>query len=106
MKYLKDVPKIKYEGSRSVNPLAFKYYNSEEEILGKKMKDHLKFSMAYWHTMTGTGSDPFGAGTMIRPWDEDNSDPIERAKVRVKVAFDFMEKMGFEYLSRSFDRLQ
>lgn len=97
MKYLKNVPKIKYEGSRSLNPMAFKYYNPEEVVLGKKMKDHLKFGMAYWHTMTGTGGDPFGSGTMVRPWDEDNSDPIERAKVRVKVAFEFMEKVGFEY---------
>jgi len=97
MKYLKNVPVIKYEGSKSLNPMAFKYYNPEEVILGKKMKDHLKFGMAYWHTMTGTGGDPFGSGTMIRPWDEDNTDPIEQAKVRVKVAFEFMEKVGFEY---------
>ena len=97
MKYLKDVPKIKYEGPKSFNPLAFKYYNPDEIILGKKMKDHLKFSMAYWHTMTGMGSDPFGSGTMIRPWDDDNSDPIDKAKARVKVAFEFMEKLGLEY---------
>jgi len=98
MKYYSEIDKVKYEGSKSLNPFAFKYYNPEEEILGKKMKDHLKFSMAYWHTMTGTGTDPFGSGTMERPWDnEPNS--MEKAKIRVKVAFEFMEKLGLEYFA-------
>ena len=66
--YFKDVPPIKYEGKESKNPLAFKFYNAEEKIGDKTMKDHLRFAVAYWHTMTGTGSDPFGVGTMIRPW--------------------------------------
>lgn len=99
MDYLKNLPKIKYEGSKSKNPLAYKYYNPEEVILGKKMKDHLKFSMAYWHTMVADGSDPFGSGTMERPWDDDTQDPLERAILRVKVAFQFMEKMGIEYFA-------
>ncbi len=98
MKYYSEIDKVKYEGSKSLNPFAFKYYNPEEEILGKKMKDHLKFSMAYWHTMTGTGTDPFGAGTMERPWD-DEQNPMEKAKIRVKVAFEFMEKLGLEYFA-------
>ncbi len=98
MKYYSEIEKIKYEGSKSLNPFAFKYYNPEEEILGKKMKDHLKFSMAYWHTMTGEGTDPFGAGTMERPWD-DESDSMEKARIRVKVAFEFMEKLGLEYFA-------
>jgi len=96
MKYYDTIEKIKYEGSKSANPFAFKYYNPDEVIMGKKMKDHLKFSMAYWHTMTGMGSDPFGEGTMQRPWDEGLND-LDRAKVRVKVAFEFMEKLGLEY---------
>jgi xylose isomerase len=96
MKYYDNIDKIKYEGSKSLNPFAFKYYNPEEVVFGKKMKDHLKFSMAYWHTMTGEGVDPFGEGTMQRPWD-DGLEPLERAKVRVKVAFEFMEKLGLEY---------
>jgi xylose isomerase len=96
MKYYDDIDKIKYEGSKSKNPFAYKYYNPEENILGKTMKEHLKFSMAYWHTMTGEGVDPFGSATMERPWDV-LDDPIEKAKVRVKVAFEFMEKLGLEY---------
>ncbi|MGS0972439.1 MAG: xylose isomerase [Candidatus Izemoplasmataceae bacterium] len=89
--------KIQYEGSKSKNPYSFKYYNPEEIILGKPMKEHLKFSMAFWHTMTGQGVDPFGGPTMERPWDDDHTDPIEQAKIRVKVAFEFMEKLGLEY---------
>ncbi len=98
MKYFDKIDKIKYEGSKSSNPFAFKYYNSNELIFGKKMKDHLKFSMAYWHTMTGKGVDPFGAETMERPWD-DEQDEMEKAKIRVKVAFEFMEKLGLEYFA-------
>lgn len=97
MNYLEKIKKVKYEGSKSTNPMAFKYYNPDEIILGKSMKEHLKFSMAYWHTFTYMGVDPFGKETMERPWDIDNSDPMERAKVRVKVAFEFMEKLGLEY---------
>ncbi len=96
MEFYKDIKKVKYEGSKSKNPFAFKYYNPDEVVLGKKMKDHLKFSMAYWHTMTGTGGDPFGSGTMERPWDEETNE-MEKAKIRVKVAFEFMEKLGLEY---------
>ncbi|KAJ6759308.1 hypothetical protein OIU74_025893 [Salix koriyanagi] len=61
------IPKIKYEGPSSKNPLAFKWYNAEEEILGKKMKDWMRFSIAFWHTFRGTGGDPFGAPTKYWP---------------------------------------
>ena len=64
-----DVAKIRYEGPESKNPLAFRYYNESEMVEGKSMKDHLRFSVAYWHTMRGTGGDPFGPGTMLRPWE-------------------------------------
>lgn len=97
MNYLKDIKKVRFEGSKSLNPMAFKYYNPDEIILGKPMKDHLKFSMAYWHTFTYMGVDPFGKETMERPWDLDNPNALERAKTRVKVAFEFMEKLGLEY---------
>ena len=97
MKYFSDGEKIKYEGSKSLNPFAFKYYNPEEMLLGKSMKDHLKFSMAYWHTFTHTGTDPFGQATMQRPWDDSVSDPMDQAKLRVKIAFEFMEKLGLKY---------
>jgi xylose isomerase len=94
--FFKDVKKIPYEGSASKNPLAFKYYNADEKIGGTTMKDHLRFSIAYWHTMTGAGSDQFGNGTMIRPWD-DVSDVMEKAKARMRVNFEFIEKLGVPY---------
>ncbi len=90
------VTPIKYEGPESKNPLAFKHYNANEKIEGKTMKDHLRFSVAYWHTFRGTGSDPFGPGTAIRPWD-DGSNSLENAERRVRVAFEFMEKLGVPF---------
>lgn len=91
------IEKIPFEGAESTNPLAFKYYNSEKVVLGKKMKEHLKFSMAYWHTMQGTGADPFGAATMQRNWNNESNDAVELAKTKVKIAFEFMEKLGIEF---------
>ena len=88
-----DVPKIKYEGPDSKNPLAFRHYNESEQVEGKSMRDQLRFSVAYWHTMRGTGADPFGPGTMFRPW-EGAQDTVDNACNRVKVAFEFMEKLG------------
>ncbi|MEX0710907.1 MAG: xylose isomerase, partial [Pirellulales bacterium] len=88
-----EVKRIAFEGPRSKNPLAFKHYNAEEVVEGKTMKDHLRFSVAYWHTFRGTGSDPFGPGTMHRPW-EASPDSVENAQNRARVAFEFMEKLG------------
>jgi xylose isomerase len=90
------VSTIRYEGSKSKNPLAFKHYNPAEKVAGKTMKDHLRFAVVYWHTFRGTGSDPFGAGTMQRPWD-DGSNSVENAQKRVRVAFEFIEKLGAPY---------
>ncbi len=87
-----DVPKIEYEGPSSRNPLAFKHYNPDELVEGKSMKDHLRFAVCYWHTFRGTGSDPFGPGTMQRPW-EGPVDNVENAQKRVRVAFEFIEKL-------------
>jgi xylose isomerase len=87
------ITNIKFEGPKSRNPLAFKHYNATEKVDGKTMKDHLRFGIAYWHTFRGTGSDPFGPGTAIRPWD-DGSNSIENALRRVRVAFEFMSKLG------------
>src|SRR5271157_3356465 len=87
-----DIQKIRYEGPQSKKALAFRHYNESEVVAGKTMKDHLRFSVAYWHTMRGTGSDPFGPGTMLRPW-ETGSDSVEMAQKRVRVAFEFMEKL-------------
>lgn len=88
-----NISKIQYEGPKSRNPLAFKWYNPDEAVEGKSMKDHLRFSVTYWHTFRGMGADMFGSGTMQRPWEAAN-DSVENAKNRVRVAFEFIEKLG------------
>ncbi|MBL9171470.1 MAG: xylose isomerase [Verrucomicrobiales bacterium] len=89
------IPKIQFEGPKSRNPFAFKHYNATELVEGKPMKDHFRFSVVYWHTMCGNGSDMFGWGTWDRPWDRNTKDnSIERAKRRVPVFFEFCEKLG------------
>ncbi len=95
MSYFNEVSKIKFEGATSKNPLAFKVYNSEEVIMGKTMKEHLRFAMSYWHTLTGEGTDPFGNATMERSWND--LSPMDKAKARVEAGFEFMEKLGIEY---------
>jgi len=87
------IPKIQYEGPSSKNPLAFKHYNPDELVEGKSMKEHLRFSVAYWHTIRGQLSDMFGSGTAVRPW-EDGTDSLEMARTRVRVAFEFFDKLG------------
>ncbi|MDC0936023.1 xylose isomerase [Pirellulales bacterium] len=91
-----EVEKIPFEGPDSRNPLAFRYYNADEVVEGKTMNDHLRFSVVYWHTFRGQGADPFGPGTALRPWD-DGSESVENAQNRVRVAFEFMEKLGNPY---------
>jgi len=91
-----DVPKIPYEGPQSDNPLAFRWYNPEEVVEGKTMKEHLRFSVVYWHTFRGTGADPFGPGTAVRPWD-DGSESVENAQNRARVAFELFEKLQVPY---------
>lgn len=95
MGYFDQISKIEYEGSKSTNPLSFKFYNPDEIILGKSMKEHLKFSMAYWHTFTYLGSDQFGGASKAHHWDK--GDEMEVAKNRVYAAFEFMEKMQIPY---------
>ncbi len=89
----KGIEKIKFEGKGSDNPLAFKYYNADELVAGKRMEDHLRFAVAYWHTFQARGNDPFGVGTAIRPWDN-ISDEMELAKAKVEANFEFCEKVG------------
>ncbi len=91
-----EIERIVYEGPSSKNPLAFRWYNESEVVAGKTMREHLRFSVAYWHTFRGGGSDPFGAATALRPWD-DGSDSLDNACRRVRVAFEFMEKLGVPY---------
>jgi xylose isomerase len=88
-----EINRIPFEGPQSKNPLAFRYYDENEKVAGKTMKDHLRFSVVYWHTFRGMGSDPFGPGTAMRPWD-DGSDSVENAQKRARVAFEFIEKLG------------
>ena len=96
MQYFPEVGKIPFEGPSSKNPLAYRYYDENEMIEGKSMKDHLRLSVVYWHTFRGTGSDPFGASTMIRPWD-DGSNSVDNALRMVDVAFEFFAKLGVPY---------
>jgi xylose isomerase len=83
---------IAYEGPGSANALAFRHYNPAEIVDGKTMAQHLRFSIAYWHAFRGTGSDPFGPGTIVRPW-EKGKDPVSVAKVRMDAAFEFFQKI-------------
>ncbi|MHC4880279.1 MAG: xylose isomerase [Planctomycetota bacterium] len=93
MAYFPEVSKIEFEGPESRNPLAFRHYNPSEVVAGKTMEEWLRFSVCYWHTFRCDGTDPFGAPTMQRPWD-DGSDSVDNALKRVDVAFEFMEKLG------------
>ncbi|XP_050219204.1 xylose isomerase [Mercurialis annua] len=93
--FFPEIPKIKYEGPSSKNPLAYKWYNAEEEILGKKMKDWMRFSIAFWHTFRGTGGDPFGAPTKYWPW-EDGTDSVAMAKRRMRANFELLDKLGVD----------
>ncbi|GFZ33769.1 xylose isomerase [Clostridium zeae] len=94
--YFTNISKIAFEGPKSTNPYSFKYYNPEEVVGNKKMKEHLRFAVSYWHTLTANGSDPFGVGTMLRPWDDVN-DSMEIAKARMEAAFELMDKLNIEY---------
>jgi xylose isomerase len=91
-----EIEKIRFEGPKSKNMLAFHHYDENEVVEGKPMKDHFRFAVAYWHTFRGAGADPFGPGTMLRPW-EAAEDSVENAKNRVRVAFEFMEKLGAKF---------
>ena len=90
------IGKIKFEGPTTKNMLAFRHYDADALVEGKPMRDHLRFAVSYWHTMRGTGGDPFGPGTMVRPW-ETESDPLKAALNRVDVAFEFLEKLGCDF---------
>tara|TARA_R110002050_G_scaffold202806_1_gene338014 strand:+ start:13990 stop:15315 length:1326 start_codon:yes stop_codon:yes gene_type:complete len=94
--YYKGIGDIKFEGAASDNPLAFKYYNPDQVVAGKTMREHFKFSVAYWHTFCGQGSDPFGPGTQSFEWDKP-ADAIQAAKDKADAAFEFITKMGFGY---------
>ncbi len=90
-----NVPKIRYEGKDTKNPMAFRYYNPEEVINGKTMREHLRFGMSYWHTMVSEGTDIFGGGTLDKKYGSE--DPMESAKNKALAAFELMEKLDIDY---------
>lgn len=94
--YFKDIPQIQFEGADSQNPLAFRYYNPEQMVMGKTMKEHLRFAACYWHTFCWNGADPFGGGTFERPWFAGGS-PLELAEQKAEAAFDFFSKLNVPY---------
>ena len=94
--YFPNIDKISYEGPQSKNPLAFRYYDANRIVAGKKLSEWCKFAMAWWHTLCAEGTDQFGGGTKSFPWAE-GSDALTIAKQRVDAGFEFMQKMGIEY---------
>jgi xylose isomerase len=89
------IGKIEFEGIKSKNPLAFRWYNPDAVVAGKKMKDHMRFAIAYWHSFCGDGSDPFGNATRVYPWKDDNNN--DKTKRRLDAAFEFITKIGAGY---------
>jgi xylose isomerase len=90
--YFEKISEIQFEGESSNNPLSFKYYDENKIVLGKTMKDHLRFATCYWHTFTWPGLDPFGGPTFDRPWMA-SGDPLQMAKIKLDAAFDFFKKI-------------
>ncbi|URJ43809.1 xylose isomerase [Paenibacillus polymyxa] len=97
MAYFEQVSKINFEGKQSDNPFAFKFYNPQEIVAGKSMEEHLRFSMAYWHTLVAGGSDPFGVETAERPWSKFTG--LDLAKARVEAAFELLDKLNLPYFA-------
>ena len=95
MEYFENVPVIKYEGPKSKNPFAFRYYNPDEVIGGKKMREQLRFALSWWHTMCADGTDMFGRGTFVKNFGE--SDPMAISKARADAAFELMNKLSVDY---------
>lgn len=95
MTYFLNIDKIKFEGSLSTNPYAFKFYNPEEKIGDKTMEEILRYGVSYWHTFTMNGSDPFGGGNMIRSWDKFSG--MDLAKARVDASFEFYDKIDVPF---------
>lgn len=95
MEYFNGIKKIKYEGAKTDNPLAFRFYNPEKTVGGKKMRDQLRFAMSYWHTMCAGGSDMFGVETLNKNYGQ--TDPMELAKHKARAAFELMDKLDIDY---------
>lgn len=94
--YFNKIEKVQYEGVNSGNPFAYKHYNANEVILGKTMAEHLHLAVCYWHTFCWNGNDMFGVGSLDRSWQK-VSDPLEAAKQKAEIAFEFIQKLGVPY---------
>ena len=92
--YFPKIKKIKYAGPKSKDPLSFKFYDPEKKVGKKKMKDHLRFAVAYWHSFCADGVDPFGSATIIHPWGKGTKNPVEAAENKMDAAFEFFTKLG------------
>ena len=95
--YFPEIGKIPFEGKESRNPLAYRFYDANKVILGKKMSEWLKFAMAWWHTLCAEGADQFGGPSKKFPWNYDATDPVEKAKHKADAGFEIMQKLGIEY---------
>src|SRR5512136_855016 len=87
---------IPFQGPDAQSPLAFRFYDKNRMVRGKRMEDHLRVAVCYWHTFCGTGADPFGSATFDRPWQADG-DKVEMAKLKAEAAFEFFAKLGVPY---------
>jgi xylose isomerase len=94
--FFPDVEKVRYEGPDAESPLAFRWYNPDQQVLGKSMAEQLRFAACYWHSFCWQGNDPFGSQTLMRPWFE-SDDPMAQAELKLSVAFEFFEKLGVPY---------
>jgi xylose isomerase len=94
--FFKNIPQIKFEGTETDNPLAYRWYDENKIVAGKTMKEYLRFAVAYWHSFVGSGADPFGEPTHIFPWDK-KADAVERAKDKADAAFEFITKLGLPF---------
>ena len=95
--FFDSTPSIRFEGPDSDNPLAFKYYDADQIVLGKRMEDHLRAAVCYWHSFNWPGSDVFGDGTFDRPWLDGSMAPLDAARMKMDAAFEFFDKLGFPY---------
>lgn len=94
--YFPEIGKIRFEGKESKNPLAYRYYDANKVVLGKKMSEWLKFAMCWWHTLCAEGADQFGPGTKTFPWNAE-ADPMKAAKAKADAGFEIMQKLGIAY---------
>ncbi|MEZ4925269.1 MAG: xylose isomerase [Saprospiraceae bacterium] len=94
--YFKSIGRIPYEGAETTNPLAFRWYDENRQVGGKSMQEHLRFALAWWHTLCGTGGDPFGSGTKLFPWLE-SRDPLQQARDKMDAGFELITKLGIPF---------